>query len=184
MNLLRAKLTPPRLRPSLIERVALIDRLNQGLSSDVTLITAPAGYGKTTLVAEWAAQATLPVAWLTVDAKDNDATTFVTYFIAAIRTLFPEACATSLGLAHDAQSLQGDLLPPILVNEIDDLPRRFALVIDDYYLISQPLIHPRPDGQHLAPPADAVAPDHPVAHGAAAGSRPPARRRHAQRTGH
>jgi LuxR family maltose regulon positive regulatory protein len=141
MTLLRAKFTPPKLRPSLIERGALIDRLNQGLSGDVTLVIAPAGYGKTTLVAEWAAQATLPVAWLTVDAKDNDATTFVTYFIAAIRTLFPEACPTSLGLAQGGQSLEGDLLPPILVNEIDDLPRRFALVIDDYYLISQPLIH-------------------------------------------
>ena len=136
MTFLRSKLTPPRLRPSLIERSDLITRLNQGLNGDVTLISAPAGYGKTTLVADWVGQAPLPMAWLSLDETDNEVAGFLTYLIAAIRTLFPEACSTSFALARGAQPAEGELLPTILVNEIDDLPQRFALVLDDYHLIS------------------------------------------------
>jgi LuxR family transcriptional regulator, maltose regulon positive regulatory protein len=145
MAILRTKLTPPRLRQSLVVRSNLLDRLNASLDGDVTLVSAPAGYGKTTLIAEWAEQAPLPVAWLTLDESDNDVAPFFTYLIAAVRTIFPEACPNTLALVQGAQPVQSDLLPTILVNEIDDLPRRFALVLDDYHFISQPFIHERLD---------------------------------------
>jgi LuxR family transcriptional regulator, maltose regulon positive regulatory protein len=141
LAILRTKLTPPRLRPSLIIRSGLVERVNGSLAGDITLVSAPAGYGKTTLVAEWAEQAPLPVAWLSLDESDNDIATFLTYFIAAVRTIFSEACPNSLSLVQGAQPVQGGLLPTILVNEIDDSPQRFALVLDDYHFISQPLIH-------------------------------------------
>ena len=69
-----------------------MQRINQGLDGYLTLISAPVGYGKTTLAAEWAGQAVQRVAWLSLDEDDNDAVTFLTYLIAAVRTLFPEAC--------------------------------------------------------------------------------------------
>lgn len=153
MTLLRAKLNPPRLRSTLTRRAELLDRLNQGLSGDVTLISAPAGYGKTTLVAEWAEQAPLPVAWLTLDETDSDVITFLTYLIASVRTIFPEACPATLALVQGAQPLQASLLPIILVNEIDDLRQRFALVLDDYHFVSQPLIHELVDSILRRPPA-------------------------------
>jgi LuxR family transcriptional regulator, maltose regulon positive regulatory protein len=141
MAILRTKLTPPRLRQSLVVRSNLLDRLNASLDGDVTLVTAPAGYGKTTLIAEWVEQAPLPVAWLTLDEPDNDINAFLTYFISAIRTLYSEACPTIMSLVQAAQPIQSDLLTTVLVNEIDDLPQRFALVLDDYHFISQPSIH-------------------------------------------
>jgi LuxR family transcriptional regulator, maltose regulon positive regulatory protein len=141
MAILRTKLTPPRLRQSLVHRSNLLERLNGSLDGDVTLISAPAGYGKTTLMAEWVEQASLPVAWLTLDEPDNDLTTFLAYFIAAIRTLYSEACPTIMSLVQGAQPFQGDLLTTVLVNEIDDLPQRFALILDDYHFISHPSIH-------------------------------------------
>ena len=152
MTLLRSKLTPPRLRPSLVERADLIARLNQGLNGDVTLISAPAGYGKTTLVADWVGQAPLPVAWLSLDETDNELAGFFTYLIAAIRTLFPEACPTSFALVRGSQPAEGELLPTILVNEIDDLPQRFALVLDDYHFISDASIRQLMDTVLRRPP--------------------------------
>jgi LuxR family maltose regulon positive regulatory protein len=130
----------------------LVDRLNRSLSGDVTLVSAPAGYGKTTLIAEWAEQAPLPVAWLTLDETDDDLATFLNYLIAAIRTVSAEACSTVLSLLHGAQPFQNELLPTILVNEIDDLPQRFVLVLDDYHFISEPLIHQLVDSLLRRPP--------------------------------
>ena len=91
-TLLRTKLYIPRLPRSLVQRQALVERLEAELDRDLTLVVAPVGYGKTTLVAAWAAQTALPVAWLTLNENDNDLVVFISYLIAAIETLFPAAC--------------------------------------------------------------------------------------------
>ena len=85
--LLLTKLYIPPPRPDLVSRPRLIERLNEGLHHKLTLISAPAGFGKTTLVSEWIAGCDRPVAWLSLDEGDNDPARFLTYFIAALQTL-------------------------------------------------------------------------------------------------
>ena len=99
------------------------------------------GFGKTMLVAEWVSQAPQRVAWLSLDESDNDVVTLVGYLIASIRQLFPEACPDTLALIHAALVPKPEALVSVLTNEIDDLPDRFVLVLDDYHLITEPALH-------------------------------------------
>ncbi len=84
-DLLQTKLYTPRLRPSLVPRPHLIAKLNKGLHRKLTLISAPAGFGKTTLVSEWIAGGERPFAWLSLDEQDSELTRFLIYFIAACK---------------------------------------------------------------------------------------------------
>ncbi|CUS04268.2 protein of unknown function [Candidatus Promineifilum breve] len=104
MTPLRTKLNRPRLRQNHTPRRTLVDRLNSGLRGDMTLVNAPAGYGKTSLAVEWAEQSPLPVAWLALDKSDDEVNIFLAYLIAAIRSLFPEACPTTLALTQGEPS--------------------------------------------------------------------------------
>ena len=140
-TLLRTKLYIPRPTRSLVPRQALVQRLEAGLDRDLTLVVAPVGYGKTTLVATWAAQAALPIAWLTLNENDNDLFVFISYLLAAIRTLAPAACPQTQSLLENERLPEVDLLATFLINEIDDLPQRFVLVLDDYHLIQAPAVH-------------------------------------------
>jgi LuxR family maltose regulon positive regulatory protein len=115
----------------------LIERLNEGLrrTPAVTLISAPAGFGKTTLASEWAAGCNLPVAWLSLDSGDNDLTRFLTYLIASLQTI-----GTSIG-ERAMVALQSPQPPPVgsvltsVLNEISTVPESFSLVLDDYHVI-------------------------------------------------
>src|SRR5215469_16183094 len=80
--ILATKLYIPRLRPNAVSRPRLLERLNEGLHRKMTLISAPAGFGKTTLASEWVAFIERPVAWLSLDEEDNDPARFLTYFVA------------------------------------------------------------------------------------------------------
>ena len=88
--LLTTKLYIPSSRPELVPRPRLIERLEEGLHRKLTLISAPAGFGKTTLLSECAAKCGYPIAWLSLDEEDNDATRFWTYLIAALQTVHPD----------------------------------------------------------------------------------------------
>lgn len=88
-QLLSTKLFIPTVRPKLVYRPRLIEQLNNGLSCKLTLISAPAGFGKTTLVSSWIEQVGRPVAWLSLDESDNDLTRFLTYFVSALQTIEP-----------------------------------------------------------------------------------------------
>src|SRR6266851_4549353 len=90
--ILATKLYIPPLRPNVVSRSRLIERLNEGLHRKLILISAPAGFGKTTLVGEWVARCQRPTAWLSLDKGENDPTRFLTYLIAALQTL-----ATTIG---------------------------------------------------------------------------------------
>src|ERR1700675_3473216 len=83
---LATKLYIPPAPPRVVRRPRLIERLNEGLHRKLTLISAPAGFGKTTLVSEWVAGCGLPVAWLSLDEGDNDPARFLTYLVAALQT--------------------------------------------------------------------------------------------------
>jgi len=86
-SILATKLYLPRLRPEVVSRPRLIARLNEGLHRNLILISAPAGFGKTTLVSEWVAGGQRPVAWLSLDEGDNDPIRFLAYLVAALQTI-------------------------------------------------------------------------------------------------
>jgi LuxR family transcriptional regulator, maltose regulon positive regulatory protein len=89
--LLATKLARPAPRPHLVRRLRLLDRVNAGVTSRLTLLSAPAGFGKTTLLAAWLAELPppAPVAWLSLEPAERDPTRFLTYLLAALQTLAP-----------------------------------------------------------------------------------------------
>jgi LuxR family maltose regulon positive regulatory protein len=157
--IMTTKLYIPPLRPKIVPRPRLIERLNEGLSSGrkLTLISAPAGFGKTTLVSEWIASCGLPVAWLSLDEGDNDPARFISYLVKALQTIQAEIGEGLLAVLRSPQPLQIETILTTLLNEISTIPANFVLVLDDYHAIdSQPvdlalafLIEHQPPQMHL-----------------------------------
>jgi LuxR family maltose regulon positive regulatory protein len=170
-SLLATKLYIPPLRPGLISRLRLLERLNAGLVRKLTLVSAPAGFGKTTLASEWAHgvgaheagarhAAPLQVAWLSLDEGDNDPARFLAYVIAALRTIEANIGKGVLSALLSPQPPPAEAVLTSLINEITDLPDKVILVLDDYHLIETQPIHdaftfllkhlpPPPGGLHL-----------------------------------
>src|SRR6059058_2639080 len=133
--ILATKLYLPRLRPNVVSRPRLRERLNEGLHRKLTLISAPAGFGKTTLVSEWVASCDRQVAWLSLDEGDSDPTRFLTYLVAALRTIAPTLGEGVLGVLQSPQPPPPEAMLTALLNEITRLPDHFVLVLDDYHVI-------------------------------------------------
>jgi len=139
--LLKTKLYVPAARPELVPRPHLIDRLNEGLSRKLILVAAPPGYGKTTLVGSWATGCGQPVAWLSIDERDNEPTRFLAYLIAAVQTIEATLGQDILSAVQSSQSSAIADWLPVLVNQLDNITSSFVLVLDDYHLITTPAIH-------------------------------------------
>ena len=147
--LLTTKLHIPPLLPDRVPRLRLIRRLDEGLRSGnkLTLVSAPAGYGKTTLVAEWlrhlqdAGDAAPAVSWLSLDEGDSDPARFWAYLIAALQMVDPAIGQTAQAMLHSPQPPPPESLLTALINEIAATPRSFVLVLDDYHLIEALPIH-------------------------------------------
>jgi len=124
-------------------RSRLLKRLNDGLArnSKLTLISAPVGYGKSTLTSSWLATTDCPVAWLSLDPEDNDPRRFWTYFVAAIQTVYPKLGQTTRVLLQSAQMPSIEGLLSSLINQITTLPSKFILVLDDFHLLEDTSIH-------------------------------------------
>jgi LuxR family maltose regulon positive regulatory protein len=142
--ILATKLYIPPPRPKVVLRPRLIERLNHGLSwvrtPGVTLISAPAGYGKTTLVSEWVAGCGLPVDWLSLDEGDNDLVRFLAYLIAALQTSETNVGKGALEMLQGSQSPPAEAILTILLNDITTISDSFILVLDDYHVIdSKPI---------------------------------------------
>jgi LuxR family maltose regulon positive regulatory protein len=133
--LLATKLFIPTPRPIAVRRSRLIERLNDGLHHKLTLISAPAGFGKTTLLAEWLADCERPAAWLSLDEGDNDLQRFLTYLIAALQTIVANLGQGTLAMLQSPQLPPTESLLTTLVNDIASVPDHFTLVIDDYHVI-------------------------------------------------
>jgi LuxR family maltose regulon positive regulatory protein len=167
--LVMTKLTPPPARPALVPRPRLTDRLAAGLQRKLTLIAAPAGYGKTTLVADWLATQmyeaeavvsrplsvaegytqrttdhgprTIRVAWVSLDVGDNDPVRFWSYAIAALQTAHAGLGADALALLQSPQAPPLTTILTVLINALAALPAPVALVLDDYHVIAASAIH-------------------------------------------
>jgi LuxR family maltose regulon positive regulatory protein len=157
--ILATKLYIPPLRSGIVPRPRLIDWLNQGLPQGcrLTLISAPAGFGKTTLVSEWIANCGRSVAWLSLDEGDNDPARFISYLVKALQTIKAGIGVDLLAALQSPQPLQIETILTALLNEISIIPDHFLLILDDYHLIdSQPvdqslafLVEHQPPQMHL-----------------------------------
>ena len=141
--ILATKLYLPPPRPKAVQRQRLTERLNAGLAAArrLTLIAAPAGFGKTTLTGEWVAGLARPAAWLSLDEGDNDPTRFLTYLVASIQTVAAEFGAAELALLQSPQPPPAESILTALLNALAALPEPLILVLDDYHVIQAPAIH-------------------------------------------
>src|SRR6266581_2873213 len=133
--ILATKLYLPRLRPNVVSRPRLLERLNEGLHRNLTLISAPAGFGKTTLVSEWVEGIERPTAWLSLDEGENDPARFLAYLVAALQTITANIGEGVLGMLQSSQPPPTEAILTALLNEITTLPDHFVLVLDDYHVL-------------------------------------------------
>lgn len=133
---LRCKLLPPRVPPDLVARPQLLACLERGLAHKLTLIAAPAGYGKTTLLADWLARTAQPAACLTLDETDADPRAFLVACVAALQSLAPAVGQETLALLRRPARPAISYLAATLAAELTDLPRDTVLVLDDYHTLN------------------------------------------------
>src|SRR5579863_8123325 len=140
-DVLVTKITIPPVRSALLQRSHLLSVLEQSHSVPLILLSASAGFGKTTLLSAWANQSTSRVAWLSLDEQDNDPTRFWTYVVAALRHSGAPVGEATLALLHSPQSALRPAALAALINELAALAQDTALILDDYHLLSESAIH-------------------------------------------
>jgi LuxR family maltose regulon positive regulatory protein len=140
-SLIHTKLYRPRLGSDLISRPGLLERLNAGLGGKVTLVCAPAGFGKTTLLAAWVESIDRPTAWLSLDEHDDELARFVRSLTAALQSVFPDAFGALASLLQATRLPALDSLVALFSNDLADLPEGVLLVLDDYHRIRTSEVH-------------------------------------------
>jgi LuxR family transcriptional regulator, maltose regulon positive regulatory protein len=164
-SLLTTKLYIPATRSDAVPRPRLLELLDRGLACKLTLIAAPAGFGKTTLIADWLRQietaelriekhldpgsnsqfsilnSQFKIAWLSLDDDDNDPVHFLTYLIAAVRTIDPAIGQAALAFLGAPQLPSFTTLLTLLINDLASLPDRIVLVLDDYHVVTNAEVH-------------------------------------------
>ena len=139
--IIRTKLHRPPVAEDFVYREGLNALLDESSDHPLTLVSAPAGYGKSTVVSHWLETRDRPNVWLSLDGMDSDVRVFLSYVVAAVQTVFPEACVETLHL------LKAEVLPPLPVvagclgNDLDNLKEALVLSLDDYHHIDQPGVH-------------------------------------------
>jgi LuxR family transcriptional regulator, maltose regulon positive regulatory protein len=139
--LLATKLHIPRTRPGFVARPRLTDRLAPAHGGELTLVCAPAGFGKTALLADWARRSQRPVAWLSLDDADNDPVRFWRHAAAALDTVRPGVLDRVGALLQGLQPTSFEAVVTTLVNELAGVIDEIVLVLDDYHLIQAPQFH-------------------------------------------
>ncbi|MBH5316284.1 hypothetical protein I6N90_00490 [Paenibacillus sp. GSMTC-2017] len=135
------KIEIPQVRKSLVPRPRLISKFNEGMDSKLTLVSAHAGYGKTTSLSIWAKQCGVPVAWVSLDKLDNDWATFWSYVLSSIRERIPDFGETLGFLLEMEPAISFEPGITALLNELNQLDESLILVLDDYHVIDIPIIH-------------------------------------------
>ncbi|MEP6622022.1 MAG: LuxR C-terminal-related transcriptional regulator [bacterium] len=143
-TVLETKLYKPRWRGGLVSRPRLIERIRQGVEGQLTLITAPAGFGKTTLLAEWLAQhldSDPLAAWVSLDRSENDPALFWAYVIRALQKIHPGLGEHALSMLQASQPSLAESALTSLINEINSIHRDVILILDDFHVIDAPAVH-------------------------------------------
>jgi len=135
--LLKTKLYIPSVPESRVARSHLLARLSEAEQKALTIISAPAGFGKTTLLAEWIAQTTLPIAWLSLDNGDNDPYRFLSYLIAAIKSINEEVGLEAQQIMRSPQLIPLPVILASLLNDLGKVAEPYVLVMDDYQFITE-----------------------------------------------
>jgi LuxR family maltose regulon positive regulatory protein len=138
--LLRTKLFIPPVQSIRVARPRLFEQINRGLDKSLILITAPAGYGKTTLVSSWLRETKISSTWLSLDEDDNDPIRFLQYFITALQKIVPTIQLDLLGVRQGKQPNPNISLLNLLINEISGQAAPFVLVMDDFHTLHSPPI--------------------------------------------
>jgi LuxR family maltose regulon positive regulatory protein len=133
--ILATKLYMPPLRPEVVTRPRLLEQLNEGLHSNLILISAPAGFGKTTLVSQWLALIERPAAWLSLDKGENDPARFLTYLVAALQAIAPNIGEGVSGVLQSPQPPPPEAILTTLLNDLTSIKDQFVLVLDDYHVL-------------------------------------------------
>jgi LuxR family transcriptional regulator, maltose regulon positive regulatory protein len=135
--IIKTKINPPALRRDLVSRIRLITLLSDGIRQGhrLTFVSAPAGFGKTTLVSEWIDSGGIPAAWISLDEGDGDPSRFLTYLIAALQTLITGVGDGVLAALQSSQPISAKELLTTLLNELSSMEDDFILVLDDYHAI-------------------------------------------------
>jgi len=136
ITLLSTKLHRPQMTKDHLHRQRLLDRLEKNRQRPLTLVSAPAGYGKSTLLSCWLQTCETPGTWVSLDNNDNDLRVFLSYFLAAVQTQFPAAGQNTEALLNSAELPPLSALTHSLINELDQIDSPFILVLDDYHTIS------------------------------------------------
>ncbi len=142
--LLETKLFAPRWRAGMVSRARLVERLHLGVRRRLTVVAAPAGFGKTTLLAEWLTERStekLDVGWVSLDVSDNDETLFWSYCISAIQRIRPDFGEAALIMLYASQSPAITSVLTTLLNELNTIGNEIVLVLDDYHVIENEAIH-------------------------------------------
>jgi len=142
----------PQLDAGLVDRGRLIESMNRGLDLPLTLVSAPAGYGKSVLAAQWAEQLDGPIAWLSLEAGDSELRTFLQYFLAAVDTVWPGAVDATRELQEARLLAPVPILAGYLLNDLDSINAPCGIVLEDYHridpvarvhdLMNRMLVHP------------------------------------------
>ena len=139
--MLLTKLHIPQPKENVVHRSGLFEKLNEGLNRKLILVSATAGYGKTTLVSDWLNQINIPTAWYSADDRDNDPYEFLTFIISAIQTLHKNIGNKSLDLLNSPGTTELEYILELLINDILTVKSDFLLVVDNLHLISSKEIY-------------------------------------------
>ena len=139
--IMRTKIHRPAVDADHIHRPSLLARLDENRHRPLTLISAPAGYGKSTLASGWLASTQVPGAWVSLDETDNDPRFFLAYVLAAVQSIFPGRLPNTQNLVNAPTLPPLSVLSQSLINELDAIDTDFILVLDDYHLIKEKGVH-------------------------------------------
>lgn len=135
LPMLRTKTSIPPARTSRVERPRLMEQINAGMKRALTLVVAPAGFGKTTLIAEWARNVSIPIAWLSLEPAERKPERFLSYFIHALQQISPQIGQTAQSMLLSRQALTEEAILFSLLNDLSGIPHDFAIILDDYHAV-------------------------------------------------
>jgi LuxR family maltose regulon positive regulatory protein len=155
--MLKTKLNKPNPTSKLIFRKDLIEKLESGIERKFTLVSAPAGYGKSTAISQWIDHSCLPYVWYSLDRSDNDINNFLHHTIVGVQSVYNTIGAEAIKLMESISSPSFETIATHIINDLYEIQEHFYIIFDDYHLIENQqinqlisfLLHQLPDNIHI-----------------------------------